>query len=166
MPNGKVIEAHLPPETIVDKVISVFKEFQGKLIILEIENTMFSHGSIEVSLGGWDGSKFITKPKMSLSPNRSCGFSINEMQWLPYAQAIAGTQAVVRSNQPAIFEIKNKRDKDLNCVCVEPNKFPWWTDPNHRIVKSKTIYAKKDGYFKIDGEHQIVAMWYGLEPME
>ena len=158
MPNGKV-EAILPPETVVNSVISVFKEFQGRLVILEIENTNFSKDSIDVSLGGYDGSNFVTKPKMTLPPTRSCGFSFNEMQimnkWDPYS----GTQALVRANQPAVFEVRNKRDKDLNYICVEPSHFPWW--PPKKIVLEQTIFAKHNALCKLDGENQIVAMWYG-----
>lgn len=171
MPNGKVVKAILPPETIlkneiVENVVSIFKKFQGNLIILEIENTMFSHGSTDVSLGGWDGSKFTTKPKMTLSPTQSCGFSTNEMQISPYTKPKVGTQALARANQPVMLEIRNKRNIDLNCYLVEPAKFPWWEDPNYKVVKKKTIFAKKDGNFEIKHENQIAAMWYGDEPTD
>ena len=81
-------------------------------------------GSLEVLLGGWDGSKWVTKPIKTLSPNESCSAKLNTVN---EGDLKSGEYLIMRAKDSSVaFKIKNNEKYIGLLKKTSPESFPWW----------------------------------------
>lgn len=81
-------------------------------------------GKVEVLLGGWDGSNWVTKPIATLNANESCTAKLNSVE---EGNPKSGEYLIVRAKDDSIaVKIANFEKYGALLKKVTPQVFPWW----------------------------------------
>jgi hypothetical protein len=102
-------------------VAAVTKKWIVYLPSVKVESAI---GKVEVLLGGWDGSNWVTKPIATLNSNQSCTAKLNSVV---EGKPKSGEYLLVRAKDGAVaVKIENYEKFGALLKKVTPQVFPWW----------------------------------------